>query len=51
MMPDDSLADAMYKWEKWARTNKSQKELKFTFKVFIFYMYMDLFCTDPCDFK
>lgn len=32
--PEDKLADAMYKWEKWAQSNNStSQDLRFSFKV------------------
>ena len=33
MLPQEKVADAIFKWEKYARTTRSQKELKLTFKV------------------
>ncbi|XP_074662295.1 pleckstrin homology domain-containing family H member 2-like [Tubulanus polymorphus] len=36
MLLDDSLVDAMYKWERWSRSSKSNKDLKFTFRKRIF---------------
>lgn len=33
MLPQEKVADAMFKWEKYARSTNSQKTLKLTFKV------------------
>lgn len=35
MLPAEKVADAMFKWEKYARSTHSPKILKLTFKVFI----------------
>lgn len=34
MLPDEKVADALFKWEKYARSTNSTKILKLTFKVF-----------------
>ena len=36
MLPDEKVADALFKWEKYARSTNSPKILKLTFKVTIF---------------
>ena len=33
MLPQEKVADAIFKWEKYAKTTRSQKELRLTFKV------------------
>lgn len=33
MLPTEKVADAMFKWEKYARSTHSPKILKLTFKV------------------
>ena len=33
MLPNEKVADAMFKWEKYARSTQSEKALKLTFKV------------------
>ena len=33
MLPDEKVADALFKWEKYARSTNSPKVLKLTFKV------------------
>lgn len=33
MLPNEKVADAMFKWEKYARSTHSQKSLKLTFKA------------------
>ena len=33
MLPGEKVADAMFKWEKYARSTHSPKNLKLTFKV------------------
>ena len=33
MLPQEKVADAMFKWEKYARSTHSPKSLKLTFKV------------------
>ena len=33
MLPNEKVADAMFKWEKYARSTHSPKTLKLTFKV------------------
>ncbi len=33
MLPTEKVADAMFKWEKYARSTHSTKILKLTFKV------------------
>ena len=33
MLPDEKVADALFKWEKYARSTNSTKILKLTFKV------------------
>lgn len=38
MLPNEKVADAMFKWEKYARTTNSPKTLKLTFKVCISYV-------------
>ena len=35
MLPHDKVSDAMFKWEKYARSTGSMKGLKLTFKVLI----------------
>ena len=35
MLPNEKVADAMFKWEKYARSTHSPKTLKLTFKVCI----------------
>lgn len=35
MLPGEKVADAMFKWEKYARSTHSPKILKLTFKVSI----------------
>ena len=39
MLPNEKVADAMFKWEKYARTTNSPKTLKLTFKVCTSYVY------------
>ena len=39
MLPNEKVADAMFKWEKYARTTNSPKTLKLTFKVCMCYVY------------
>lgn len=34
MLPGEKVADAMFKWEKYARSTHSPKILKLTFKVY-----------------
>ena len=36
MLPGEKVADAMFKWEKYARSTHSPKSLKLTFKVWLF---------------
>ena len=36
MLPGEKVADAMFKWEKYARSTHSPKSLKLTFKVRLF---------------
>ena len=36
MLPTEKVSDAMFKWEKYARSTGSTKSLKLTFKVFFF---------------
>ena len=36
MLPGEKVADAMFKWEKYARSTHSPKNLKLTFKVRLF---------------
>ena len=33
MLPGEKVADAMFKWEKYARSTQTEKVLKLTFKV------------------
>ena len=33
MLPVEKVADAMFKWEKYARSTQAEKVLKLTFKV------------------
>eukprot|EP00800_Vazella_pourtalesii_P006621 TRINITY_DN1866_c1_g1_i1.p1 TRINITY_DN1866_c1_g1~~TRINITY_DN1866_c1_g1_i1.p1 ORF type:complete len:833 (-),score=245.32 TRINITY_DN1866_c1_g1_i1:10-2508(-) len=50
MLPQEKVADAIFKWEKYARTTRSQKELKLTFKKRLFLKpYTNP--TDPVEFN
>ena len=33
MLPQEKVADAIFKWEKYAKSTNSSKNLKLTFKV------------------
>lgn len=51
MLPNEKVADAMFKWEKYARTTNSPKTLKLTFKVCIApvcSLRVDLHALDDC---
>ena len=40
MLPDEKVPDALFKWEKYARSTNSTKILKLTFKVVILVTYI-----------
>ena len=48
MLPQEKVADAIFKWEKYARTTRSQKELKLTFKVSRNYLRLIILISSVC---
>lgn len=46
MLPTEKVADAMFKWEKYARSTHSPKILKLTFKVQLIKLISKIYMSD-----